>query len=248
MHQPVVHLSALEEFLEQSFAPAEGFYAFRGVTNSAFTLLPSVGRWTGREDLRTDFEQSLFEDFKRKAVSYLDRIPTNDWEWLFIAQHHGIPTRLLDWSTSPLVALYFALGDGQNTDYAVYRHAATKLVSASMLIEGRVRPFDIGSDIFQVHPSYVSPRVERQGSVFTAHGNPWVPLEPHGDEVTKFVFPTESRRANKVKLQQLGVTGSLLFPGLDGLAAEIRMANEMRFHYRQETIPAFPRTRRPDDA
>lgn len=53
----------------------------------------------------------MLDAFKRRARPYIDQIPQNDFEWMFVAQHHGLPTRLLDWSTSPLVALYFAVAN-----------------------------------------------------------------------------------------------------------------------------------------
>jgi type I restriction enzyme M protein len=78
-------------------------------------LLPKIGRnGVVREDRYTlcELEKTNFHQFKLYANSYLPRTPT-DWELLAIAQHHGLPTRLLDWTRSPLAASFFALSDSE---------------------------------------------------------------------------------------------------------------------------------------
>src|SRR5262245_3594236 len=97
---------------------------FRGHGNASWSLQPCLYR--PRSDIGgigADYynEAILLEKFRLRAPTFLERVPATDWEWLFLMQHYGLPTRLLDWTESSLIALYFAVRDhAGDADAAVW--------------------------------------------------------------------------------------------------------------------------------
>src|SRR5258708_39996306 len=127
----------------QYFAEPRGRWVFRGHSNVNFALIPAVGRAAHTSQSRAKYEQSLFDIFCREARGYVSAIPATDWEWLSLAQHHGLPTRLLDWTTNPLVAAFFAVSAGNpSEDAIVYSHSITDDEIIDPFLE--IYPFTIG--------------------------------------------------------------------------------------------------------
>lgn len=124
-----IQVASLTEYLKQverlykEWGYLPGALWFRGVKNIGHKLQPSVV-WR-----KVDDEQSLVDDFLVSYVSLNDGQVENPWELYALMQHYGLPTRLLDWSKSPLVALYFAVEEEENprTSAVVWAMDAVKL-------------------------------------------------------------------------------------------------------------------------
>jgi len=86
---------SIQEFINN--VAANPSFLYRGVTNKTFELIPSIAReWNGSDiNPLISVERTMLALLKRRAIAYATLQPKNDWEWLMLGQHHGMPTRLL---------------------------------------------------------------------------------------------------------------------------------------------------------
>ena len=88
---------------------------FRGLGDKNYGLIPTYHR----RGLTIGDEIFMMNLFKQNAHEFLDMVPTREWEWMFLTRHHGLPSRLLDWTESPLIALFFAVSEEEPDKHAM---------------------------------------------------------------------------------------------------------------------------------
>src|SRR5689334_7181889 len=115
----IKNVSDLIEALRAQTKPDQTVW-FRGQSDSRWKLLPSLGR----KNAHGQAEFALIKRFKQNAVPHISNRPQSEWEWLFLMQHHRLPTRLLDWTESPLVGIFFAVAEKPKVDGALWCLAA----------------------------------------------------------------------------------------------------------------------------
>lgn len=217
-----------------------GHVIYRGVTDSLnHKLIPSVGRLD--ENLFCgltvrEYEIETLRRFRSRANSEIELQPYNDWEWLALAQHHGLPTRLLDWSTSPLIALYFATkpeiqSDGRlvkcnENGGAIYALHACEYLDTTCMNS----PFeDKESEKFGIlYPPHISKRITGQFSLFTIQPDPKIELNKlivseNNIWIQKIEFNLEVATEIQRKLFLLGIRHESIFPDLDGFTFDLRV-------------------------
>ncbi len=206
---------------DRYFSEPRGRWVFRGHADARHKLIPSVGRGIHFSKSRARHERSLFDIFQREAVTFLPTRPRDDWEWLSLAQHHGLPTRLLDWTHNPLVALFFAVQAAPGVDGSVFAlHAVTKASEAVR----QASPFAIKRPV-KYYPSSVTQRIRSQEGLFVACSELELPLDKvlRSDwTIEQIRIPAARKQFLVYELFRVGVHASALFPDVDGLAARIK--------------------------
>jgi hypothetical protein len=190
---------------------------YRGVTKLSYKLIPDIGRHSaiGSSSLEKE-EGTILRLFKEQAFPYLSFQPETDWDWLAIARHHGLPTRLLDWSRNPLVAAYFAVEEQSNEDSAIYAYRSETFIRT----DKSSNPFE-RKTVGKFIPKHVSGRISAQVGVFTIHPTPGEAFESPGD-IDRLILRADCREDLKWILYRYGIHRASLFPDLDGLAAHIK--------------------------
>ena len=228
-------ISYLKENLKKIDAPVW----FRGQSKSEWPLVPKLLRSEGATS-----EIYLIRRFKQNATLLLQQPPRNDFEWLFLMQHHSMSTRLLDWTESPLVALYFAVTQNYDSEGALWVLMPTVLNEKNnyrpdYLLE--IPSFEdvdlqnyLPETVASEHRSRLFPmaaiaprnsaRMQAQQGVFTIGHRDNTPLEDAGaegasrDHVWRYLIPAKAKEQICEELKIIGITRFQLFPELDSLA------------------------------
>lgn len=189
---------------------------FRGHSSIEYKLIPSIGRvYNKHPKIILQFEHEIFEDFKRKYSLFTDIRPQTNYDFLFLAQHHGLPTRLLDWTYNPLVALYFATCSNFDKDGCIYHSFPSKGI---FQYYSDKNPFNIEENLL-VLPNQVNVRYRNQNGLFVIYAKPYI--EDLSNIYCKYIIPKEYKKPIQIKLRKIGFTRSFIYPSLDSLCADI---------------------------
>lgn len=235
----VKSISELVNYLSEDTKDTSGPIWYRGHAIKDWELSPLLIR----EEF--DSEINLLKRFKQDATLFLNPKPTVQYEWLFIMRHYGVPTRLLDWSESPLIGLYFVVNELLDNDGALLVLLPLELnKEGNRVLEDADHLPSFEEDEFMQSYSpekysqekmtemlpiaFIAPRntsrMQAQLSVFTIHHRHKIPIEQIGDKkhIWRYCIPKDSKEKIKKELELLGISKFQLFPELQSVGEIMR--------------------------
>lgn len=258
--KPISSLEAFISLIESLRRNRTGPLWYRGCGKVSHVLKPSLYRHKTSQTLEEfmRLEKLLIERFRQRSIPFHARSATDTWEWLFLMQHYGVPTRLLDWSESPLMSLFFAVTSAHYTlgtkgkpvfsadaaiwvlDPAQWNKKAVDLRSFTGAVltadDPNANAYKPVGDISTMKPypiavygAHNSQRIVAQRGVFVCFGKDSRPMETiynrehfPADCLLKITIARGRLPFMYEALRRHGLTDSVVFPDLDGLAREIK--------------------------
>lgn len=240
-------LHEIMQYIESSLDESKSPRWFRGSGKyPLYRLEPTLLRHKEVLAARKDplkLEQQLKMRFLQTSAPFLSATPATDFDWLFLQQHYGVPTRLLDWTENPFIALYFALSSSAKEDDAcvwmldpikwnklALNNAQLDRIPDPTMSQATQFLKDPGDDFSPSDPiaifgNHTNPRITAQRGTFVMFCKSTEPMEnkAYADEcLTCFKIPAELKPVMYETLLAIGYTHSVVYPDLSGLGAEIK--------------------------
>lgn len=231
----ITSLSEFINFINHTEHQHISHWFYRGHSDSNYELIPSLFRINTKESWAhwDKIEDYIMTQFKREAFPFLKTIPSSDIEWLTIAQHYGLPTRLLDWSTNPLIALYFAVENHDNdSDANVWLYGLSSTNNCWEESTWLAKKINLSGNICEnvIFPLHVDSRITNQSGCFTIHeipenGQTFTPINETPGIFDTFIKLTINKNLKKHILNELyyvGIHRGFIYPGLEGISSRIK--------------------------